>query len=63
MLVFVVAIQPIMLVSGVALEYILSGNISEGLPFAAIALMCLTYFLKGAVEAFGYLKSKIKLDS
>lgn len=60
MLVFVVAIQPIMLVSWLALVYLSSGMVSEGLPFAAMALMCSSYFVKGAFEVFGFLKNKIK---
>lgn len=63
MLVFVVAIQPVMLVSWLALVYLSSGMISEGLPFAAIALMCSSYFVKGATEVFRFLKDKIRLDS
>jgi len=63
MLVFVVAAQPIMLVSWLALIYLSSGMISEGLPFAAITLMCASYFFGGASEVFKFLKGKIKLDS
>ena len=63
MLVFVIAVQPIILVSRLALVYLSSGMISEELPFAAIALMCANYFFSGATEAFRFLKSKIKLDS
>lgn len=62
MLVFVVAIQPIMLVAWLAVVYLSSGMVSEGLPFAAVTLMCCSYFFKGVSEAFRILRDKIKLN-
>lgn len=62
MLVFLVAVQPVILAAWLAMALLFSGKISEGLPFAAIALMCVSYFVKGASEVFSFLKSRIKLD-
>ena len=60
MLVFLIAFQPIMLVSWLALVCLSSGDLKEGLPMCAISLMCFSYFIKGAVETGNYVRSFLK---
>jgi hypothetical protein len=60
MLVFLVAAPKIWLTFQLSLVYMSSGHVEQGLPFAAITLMAVSYFLKGAVEAAEYVRSKIK---
>lgn len=60
MLVFLVSAPLVLLMSKFALVYISSGYLAEGLPFAAVCLMCGSYFVKGAAETIDYVQSKIK---
>lgn len=60
MLVFLVASPLLLLVSKFALLYMSSGYLAEGLPFAAVSLMCLSYFAKGATETIDYVRTRIK---
>jgi len=60
MLVFILALDPLLIVFYLALVNISSGKVSEGLPYAAISLMSLSYFVKGACEAASYIKSRLK---
>lgn len=59
-LVFLVALEPLILTSWLGLVYISSGKISEGLPFAAISLMCLSYMVKGVAETVSLIRSRLK---
>lgn len=59
MLVFLIALPHLMLISWLALVYLSSGQVADGLPFAAISLMCASYFVKGAAETIEYVKSRI----
>jgi len=59
-LVFLVALEPIILTSWLALVCISNGKISEGLPFFAISLMCLSYLAKGVVETISFIQSRLK---
>jgi hypothetical protein len=59
MLVFLIAVPHLMLISWLGLFCLSSGRLSEGLPFAAIALMCASYFVKGAAETIGWIRSRI----
>lgn len=60
MLVFLVALEPILLVFYITLNALNSGKVHEGLPYAAICLMCVSYFAKGAVDTFKYVKQFLK---
>lgn len=60
MLVFLLATPLLLLMSKFALIYVSSGYLAEGLPFAAVCLMCGSYFVKGAAETINYVQSKIK---
>lgn len=60
MLVFLIALPYLMLLSWLGFVYLASGHITEGLPFAAITIMCGSYFLKGACETVDYIRSRIK---
>lgn len=60
MLVFLIAIPNLMLISWLALVCLSSGQLTEGLPFAAICLMCASYFVKGATETISYIRSLLK---
>lgn len=59
MLVFLIATPLLLLISKLALIYVSSGYLAEGLPFAAICVMCASYFFKGAAETVGYIRSRI----
>jgi len=59
-LVFLVAIEPIILTSWLTLVNISNGKISEGLPFFAISLMCFSYLAKGVVETVSFIQSRLK---
>ena len=59
-LVFLVALEPVILTSWLGLVYISSGKISEGLPFFAISLMCFSYLTKGVVETASFIRSRLK---
>lgn len=59
-LVFLLAVEPIILTSWLGLVYTSSGRISEGLPFLAISLMCFSYLAKGVYEAVSYVQSRLK---
>jgi hypothetical protein len=56
MLVFILALEPLMLTSWLALVYLSSGKISEGLPFAAVAFMCGAYFFRGIAESVDFFR-------
>ena len=60
MLVFLIAAPKIWLTFQLSLAYMSSGYIEQSLPFVAITLMTVSYFLKGAVEAAEYVRSKIR---
>ena len=60
MLVFLNAIPHLMLISWLALVHLSSGGVAEGLPFAAISLMCASYFIKGAAETVEWIRSRLK---
>jgi hypothetical protein len=60
MLVFLVALEPVLLVFYIALVTLNSGKIHESLPYIAIFLMCVSYFVKGAIETFKYAKQFLK---
>lgn len=59
-LVFLVALEPVILTSWLGLVYISSGEISEGLPFFAISLMCFSYLAKGVVETVSFIQGRLK---
>jgi hypothetical protein len=59
-LVFLVAIEPVILTSWLGLVHMSNGRISGGLPFLAISLMCFSYLSKGVVETVSYIKSRLK---
>jgi hypothetical protein len=59
-LVFLVALEPVILTSWLGLVYISNGKISEGLPFFAISLMCFSYLAKGVVETVSFIQSRLK---
>lgn len=60
MLVFLIAVPNLMLVSWLGLVCLSSGNLTEGLPFAAMCLMCSDYFVRGAAETIEYVRGRIK---
>jgi hypothetical protein len=60
MLVFLIAVPHLTLISWLALVYLSSGRVAEGLPFAAISLMCASYFVKGAAETIELGRSRLK---
>ena len=60
MLLFLVALEPLLMVFYLSLLNISSGKIAEGLPFAAISIMTLSYFARGASETISYVKSLMK---
>lgn len=60
MLVFLIASPHLILISWLGLVYLSSGHVAEGLPFAAISLMCVSYFINGATETIGWVKDRIK---
>ena len=55
-----IAAPKIWLTFQLSLAYMSSGYIEQSLPFVAITLMTVIYFLKGAVEAAEYVRSKIR---
>jgi hypothetical protein len=60
MLVFLIAVPHLMLISWLALAHLSSGGVADGLPFAAISLMCASYFVKGAAETIEWVRSRIR---
>lgn len=60
MLVFLIAVPHLMLISWLALVHLSSGAVADGLPFAAISLMCASYFVKGAAETVEWIRSRLK---
>jgi hypothetical protein len=60
MLVFLIAAPHLMLISWLALVYLSSGAVADGLPFAAISLMCASYFVRGAAETVEWIRSRIR---
>lgn len=59
-LVFLIAIEPVILTSWLGLVCLSSGRISEGLPFVAISLMCFSYLAKGVMETVSFVQSRLK---
>lgn len=60
MLVFLIALPHLMLLFWLGAVCLTSGHLTEGLPFAAIGLMCVSYFVKGSCETIEYIRSRIK---
>lgn len=60
MLVFLLALEPLLLTAWIGVSYLASGYVSQSLPFIAISLMCIVYFVRGAVETVNYIRSRIK---
>lgn len=57
MLLFIMALEPLMLVSWLSIVYLSSGHFTEGLPFAAISIMCAGCFFKGFIETVDLFRS------
>jgi len=60
MLVFLIAAPNLLLISWLAIVLVSSGDIAQGLPFASLLLMSVSYFVAGAREAFVYLRGFLK---
>lgn len=60
MLVFLLASPYIALISWMGAVYISAGKLEEGLPLAALTLMCVSYFAKGAAETVEWIRSRLK---
>lgn len=60
MLVFLIAFPHWLAMAWLGLVCLSSGEISQGLPFWAVCLMCASYFFKGALETVEYIRSRIK---
>lgn len=60
MLVFLIALPQIGLISWLGAVYLSKGCLAEGLPFAALALMCVSYLVKGAADTIAHVKGMLK---
>lgn len=60
MLVFLIALPQIGLISWLGTVYLSKGCLAEGLPFAALALMCVSYLVKGVAETVEWIRGRIK---
>lgn len=63
MLVFLIALEPLILCFYIALLSLKTGKIHECLPYFAISLMAVSYFLKGLKETLDKIKKFIKNEN
>jgi hypothetical protein len=59
-LLFFVALEPIILVSWMGLIQLNSGRLYDSLPSIAISIMCISYFISGVKEVVKYIKTFLK---
>jgi|688.fasta_scaffold100726_5 hypothetical protein len=60
MLVFILSFEALLTLGWIGLSYLSFGRLVQSLPYLAIVMMCVSYFMKGASETISYIKSHLK---